>query len=54
MDPDPRGPKTYESGSAALLFSCLLMPFILGMGHEGTPEELEDVKSFILDCLGKE
>jgi hypothetical protein len=25
-----------------------------GMGHEGTPAELQDVKQFILECLGEE
>jgi hypothetical protein len=53
-EPDPGDPKAYGSGSAALFFCVFVMSFILGMGHEGTPAELEDVKSFILDCLGKE
>ena len=27
--------------------------YFTGMGHEGTPKEMEDIKSFILDCLGQ-
>ena len=34
-----------------LLFSTFC--YFTGMGHEGTPKEMEDIKSFILDCLGQ-